>query len=232
MFPKRLAGMQPVRRARGTSSFHDSGAQWGSPYFTLQGCLSLVTYPVLGAGTQQTACSPLSSGEGLRPKVGTECAVQIGRGGWVEGVPTKASWPGRWRREPVPGQGAELSPAPCVLAAGGKAEQRDGVLNQLVPVHTCTHIYTHSHHTQMPQAHGHVHTYMLVRARAHTHGRAHTHTRVLQRLDFVSGSPPLAAPLLLRRKIRGHSQLNPHLPLPGKRGPGGRPSSPSPAPVM
>ena len=36
----------------------------------------------------------------------------------------------------------------------------------------------------------------------------------------VSESPPLAAPLPLRRKIRGHSQLTSHLPLPGKRGPG------------
>lgn len=53
LFPKRLAGMQRVHRARGTSSFPDSGAQWGSPHSTLQRCLSLVTYPLLGAGAQQ-----------------------------------------------------------------------------------------------------------------------------------------------------------------------------------
>lgn len=173
---------------------------------------------MLGAGTQQIARLPLSSGEGLRPKAGTECTMQIGPGraqrvggGRVEGVPTKASWPGRWRHEPVPGQGSELltEPAPRALAAGGKAEQRNGILNQLVSAHTCTHIYMHSYHTHVPQAHGHVHTYV------------HTHThRSFKGLTSVSGSPPLAAPLLLRRKIRGHSQPTSHLPPPGKRGPG------------
>lgn len=161
--------MQWVRRARGTSSFHDSGAQWGSPYFTLQGCLSLVTYPVLGAGTQQTACSPLSSGEGLRPKVGTECAVQRGRGGWVEGVPTKASWPGRWRREPVPGQGAELLTEPCPLCPGswreGRAERWSSE-----PVGACTHLHTHLHAlTSYTNA-------TSTWTRTYIHACAHTHT--------------------------------------------------------
>lgn len=219
--------MQRVHRARGTSGFPDSGAQWGSPHFTLQCCLSLVTYPVLGAGTQQIASLPLLSGEGLRPKAGTECAMQIGRGraqrmgGWVEGVPTKASWPGRWRHEPVPGQGSELLTEPCsrALAGGGKAEQRNGILNQLVPVHTCTHIYMHSYHTHVPQAHGHVHTYV----RTHTHGS-------FKGLTSSFRIPTLGCSSPAEKEDKGTFPA--HLPPPTSREerawvPGGRPRSPS-----
>ena len=146
----------------------------------------------------------------------------------MEGVPAKASWPGRWRREPVPGQGAELSPAPCALAAGGKAEQRDGVLNQLVPVHTCTHIYMHSHHTQMPQAHGHVHTYMLVCAHTHTHGS-------FKGLTSSFRIPTLGCSSPAEKEDKATFPAQPPPPTAREERawvPGGRPRSPSPAPVM
>ena len=148
-----------------------------------------------------------------------------GGGGRVEGVPTKASWPGRWRHEPVPGQGSELltEPAPRALAAGGKAEQRNGILNQLVSAHTCTHIYMHSYHTHVPQAHGHVHTYV------------HTHTQVLQRPDFSFRIPTLGCSSPAEKEDKGTFPA--HLPPPTSREerawmPGGRPRSPSLAPVM
>lgn len=120
---------------------------------------------------------PLSSAERLRPKAGTRVckADRTGKG--------SEDGEGGWFPRRLPGLGGggmrqclgkarsyRLSPAPCALAAGGKAEQRNGILDQLAPVHTCTHIYMHSYHTHVPQAHGHVHTYV------HTHIHACTHT--------------------------------------------------------
>lgn len=173
--------MQRVRRARGTSSCHDSGAQWGSPHFTLQGCLSLVTYHELGAGTQQTACSPLSSGEGLRPKVGTvRSAERTGRVGGRSPHEGFLAW--EWRCEPVPRQGAELLTEPCPLCPGswrgGRAERWSSE-----PVGACTHLHTHLH--TLTSYTGATSTW----TRTYIYAFAHTHTWVLQRPDFQFQDP-------------------------------------------
>lgn len=99
-------------------------------------------------------------------------------------------------------RGCQLTQAHCALAAGRKAEQREGALNQLVPARTCTHTFTCAY-TKCT----HMHLYKC----------AHTH-RSFKGLTSSFRTPTLGCPSFSRAE-KGRLPA-PKTPLPGKSRPG------------
>lgn len=148
-------------------------------------------------------------------------------------VPTKASWPGRWRHEAVPGQGSELPTEPCPLCTGSWREGRAEKWNS-EPAGACTHLHIHLHALisytcatwtwTCTYICAHTHTCMYT----HTHGSFKGLTSSFRILTLGCSSPaekedkgtfPAQSPPPTSREERA-------------RVPGGRPRSPSLAPVM
>lgn len=100
----------------------------------------------------------------------------------MEGEPTKASWPGRWRREPAPGQGSGLPTDPCPLCTGSRKKGR-----------------TERGSSEAAGARTHLHTHITCTYTkcTHMHIDMCAHTQVLQGPDFQFQDPHPWLPLFL-----------------------------------